>query len=76
MLITTDEETNRRAREGLKPDLIGWEQIRDACGLNTVKQAREWERRGMPVVSWGPTQVAAYSDRVRVWCTTQRTRAA
>jgi len=66
-----DQMTDDRARRGVKPDLIGWEAIAAELGI-TRKQAMAWERKGMPVVSWGPTQVAAYSDRVRAWATTKR----
>lgn len=72
---TSDRETNERARNGVRPDLIGWKMICAAFEI-TLNTARQWERDGMPVISFGTTHVAAYSDRIRAWAFTRRTRAA
>ena len=71
-MTVTDKDTVERAKRGIKPDCIGWQQIADALGLRSAKTARDWERRyGMPIINWGPNQVAAYADRLRVWAATQ-----
>lgn len=60
-----DVETSNRATRGVRPDLIGWKAIADELGVSD-ETAQSWERQGLiPIVSWGPTQVAAYSDRLR-----------
>lgn len=62
-----DAETVARAKRGERPDLIGWGAIAIELGVHR-ETARKWARlNAMPVVAWGPTQVGAYSDRLRVW---------
>jgi len=71
-----DRETRQRSERGERPDLIGWAAICAELGV-TEKTARRWERgEGMPVINWGPTQVAAYSNRLRAWAAKPRRRAA
>lgn len=72
--LVMDAETKRRAREGIEPDLIGWHAIASELGLSE-RQARAWGTAGLPLVSWGPKQVAAYTDRIRAWAMTRRLNA-
>ena len=71
-----DRITDERSEKGVRPDLIGWTSICAELGV-TEKTARRWEQQeGMPVTNWGPTQVAAYGDRLRAWAAKPRRRVA
>lgn len=61
----------RAATRVVRPDLIGWEAIAAHLGVK-VATARRWHRQGMPVFSWGPTQVAAYGDKIVAWAMSAR----
>lgn len=66
-----DEITEKRAQAGQRPDLIGWKEIARALGV-ARSTVIEWADRGMPVINYGPTQVAAYRDRLMHWALARR----
>lgn len=70
---TGDRETDERASRGDRPSVVGWKAIADELGV-TERTARAWESDGMPIISWGPKQVAAYADRIRAWSARRRRR--
>ncbi len=62
--------TRSRARNGTKPDLIGWAAILKSLGLLDVRTGRKWKAQGMPTIMWG-SRVSGYSDLVRGWAATR-----
>lgn len=60
-----------RMRTGGNPNLVGWEQILKHIGQKDVRTGRSWRKAGMPVVSFGKWQVAAWSDLVDGWVRTR-----
>jgi hypothetical protein len=70
-----DEATEARAKQGVRPDAIGWKAIAEALGVSRA-QAQRWQAHGLPVINYGPTQVAGYVDRLLAWATSCRPRRA
>lgn len=60
-----DQLTDTWAKDGRRPDLVGWKAIAAALDVD-VRTAQRWEVAGLiPVLLYGRAKVAAYRERLQ-----------